>query len=246
MSLPEPAQSPPRRLAAGKPQLHQRRSLEQANQVSLQIAGNQVAQSADPQGQHLRQIRKAQGLDPSRVATEACISLGQLYELETGGRRLFYSETLRQQAGRRVALMLGCDWEALSPMPATSPSGPGASIPSDQTSSAAPSAGETSVTTETRAPDPPAAAPMQAPAQTVVSSPAAAGSAHGPAQAPEHALEPLPDGTPGPAHQSTKTGSERSVRAEAVLRAAVWGLLGVVLVLAAARAGWMPGIRLPL
>lgn len=93
--------------------LHQRRSLQEANAVSLQLSGNQLHQSTDPHGQVLRQLRQAQKLDPSSVATQACISLGQLYELETGGRRLFYSEALRTQAARRVASLLHSDWDAI-------------------------------------------------------------------------------------------------------------------------------------
>ena len=103
-----------RRASSGSPVLHQRRSLQDANEVSLNLSGNQLDPSQDPRGQRLRQIRKAQGLDPSSVATQACISLGQLYELETGGERLFYSTTLRDQAGRRVAQLLGEDWDALA------------------------------------------------------------------------------------------------------------------------------------
>lgn len=93
--------------------LHQRRSLQEANDVSQQLSGNQLHQSQDPHGQVLRQLRQSLQLDPSSVATQACISLGQLYELETGGRRLFYSETLRHQAARRVAGLLGSDWDAI-------------------------------------------------------------------------------------------------------------------------------------
>jgi hypothetical protein len=102
---------PPRKLLRPANKLHQRRWLEQANQVSLELSGNQVQQSADPHGQVLRQLRQYQQRSPSEIATLACISLGQLYELETGGQRLFYSQALRQQASRRVAQLLGSDWD---------------------------------------------------------------------------------------------------------------------------------------
>lgn len=102
-----------RSLLRSSPKLHQRRSLQEANSVSLQLSGNQVQHSKDPHGQILRQLRQAQRLDPSIVATQACISLGQLYELETGGQRLFYSNALRQQAARRVARLLHSDWDAI-------------------------------------------------------------------------------------------------------------------------------------
>ena len=63
-----------RRASSGSPVLHQRRSLQEANEVSLNLSGNQLDPSKDPRGQRLRQIRKALGLDPSSVATRACIS----------------------------------------------------------------------------------------------------------------------------------------------------------------------------
>lgn len=111
MSKPEDSGS--RGLLRSSSRLHQKRSLQEANAVSLQLSGNQLHQSTDPHGQVLRQLRQAMRLDPSSVATQACISLGQLYELETGGRRLFYSETLRHQAARRVARLLDSDWDAI-------------------------------------------------------------------------------------------------------------------------------------
>lgn len=239
MNSPEPAHSPPRRLSATRPPLPQRRSLEHANQVSLQISGNQVGQSPDPQGQRLRQIRKAQGLDPSRVATEACISLGQLYELETGGRRLFYSETLRQQAGRRVALMLGCDWDALHPMPAPSPSGASPASPSD------PDASASTITGQTMAPMPEAAPGTQTHVPSAIASSAALTTEDG--NDHDHGLHHGPDSTPGPeGKESARTGETDTTRAERLLRAGVWGLLAVALMLTAARLGWVPGIQLPL
>jgi len=103
----------PRGLLRQGSRLHQRRSLQEANEISLELSGNQLHHSSDPHGQILRQLRQSLRLDPSKIATQACISLGQLYELETGGRHLFYSEALRHQAGRRVAQLLGSDWDAI-------------------------------------------------------------------------------------------------------------------------------------
>lgn len=64
-----------RRTSSGGPVLYQRRSLQEANLLSLNLSGNQLDPSKDPRGQLVRQFRKAQRLDPSAVATEACISL---------------------------------------------------------------------------------------------------------------------------------------------------------------------------
>ncbi|MGV0959175.1 MAG: PriCT-2 domain-containing protein [Limnohabitans sp.] len=61
----------------------------------------------------LRQLRIQLGVDPSLLATNACISLSQLYELEDGGDARFYSASLRRQAGRRVARLLGADWDRM-------------------------------------------------------------------------------------------------------------------------------------
>ncbi|MFY7871541.1 MAG: helix-turn-helix domain-containing protein [Limnohabitans sp.] len=101
----------PRKTLRPGNQLHQRRWLEQANQTSLELNGLQEQPSKDPHGQILRQLRQSQHRSPSDIATLACISLGQLYELETGGNRLFYSDALRQQAARRVAQLLNSRWE---------------------------------------------------------------------------------------------------------------------------------------
>jgi transcriptional regulator with XRE-family HTH domain len=214
-----PDQSQPRRVAPGRAQLHQRRSLQAANEVSLQLSGNQVGLSQDPQGQRLRQIRKAQGLDPARVATEACISLGQLYELETGGRRLFYSDTLRQQAGRRVATILGSDWDALA-----CEAGICASAPSIPTSAEVPQGFE----------------PVNGPASergTATAQPSSGDQAQVSPTTAEAGSSP-------PAHSPEPQTSVHT--AERVLRGLVWILMVLVLVLAAARMGWVPGLHLPL
>jgi len=68
---------------------------------------------ADARGQALRNLRLQQQRDPVVLATEACISLRQLFQLETGAHSLFYSPGLRNQAGRRVATILGADWDRL-------------------------------------------------------------------------------------------------------------------------------------
>lgn len=67
----------------------------------------------DLRGQTLRLLRMQQNWDPAILATQACISLRQLYQLECGETSLFYSQSLRNQAGRRVATILGAQWDAL-------------------------------------------------------------------------------------------------------------------------------------
>jgi len=69
----------------------------------------------DVRGQALRQLRMQKGWDAVSLATQACISLRQLYQLESGETTLFYSQSLRNQAGRRVAALLGTRWDELEP-----------------------------------------------------------------------------------------------------------------------------------
>ena len=70
-------------------------------------------QQQDPRGQTLRLLRLQSNRDPVFLATEACISLRQFYQLENGETSLFYNTGLRNQAGRRVATLLGVRWDEL-------------------------------------------------------------------------------------------------------------------------------------
>ncbi|WP_146187753.1 RodZ family helix-turn-helix domain-containing protein [Limnohabitans sp. T6-5] len=85
----------------------------QANRDALALLGLGNETTTDLKGQVLRQMRLAQNLDPAVLATEACISLAQLYEIEKGIDSLFYSDTLRQQAARRVSQLLSIDWDQI-------------------------------------------------------------------------------------------------------------------------------------
>jgi hypothetical protein len=89
------------------------RTLHTANKIALHHLGLPVNTSGDPKGRVLRQLRVQLGIDPSLLATQACMSLSQLYQLEDGGTSRFYSESLRRQAGRRVAALLGADWDQM-------------------------------------------------------------------------------------------------------------------------------------
>lgn len=92
----------------------QARTLQIANCRALKHLGSPIDTTTDPKGRVLRQLRLQLGVDPSLLATQACMSLSQLYELESGGISRFYSDSLRRQAGRRVAHLLGTDWDRMA------------------------------------------------------------------------------------------------------------------------------------
>lgn len=107
-------QSASRTLPRPATRLHQRRSLLQANQASLDFAAELLSRpSEDPHGSVLRKLRQHLKRSPEELATSACLSVGQLHEIETGSGTLFYSPSLRLQAARRVARLLGTDWDAI-------------------------------------------------------------------------------------------------------------------------------------
>ena len=89
------------------------RTLQNANKEALHLLGQPMDTPGDPKGRVLRMLRLQTGIDPSLLATQACMSLSQLYELEEGGNSRFYSDSLRRQAGRRVARLLGADWDRI-------------------------------------------------------------------------------------------------------------------------------------
>lgn len=91
----------------------QKQLLSQANQRAKPLGNSTPIQGTDPQGAALQQLRLARNLDAATLASQACLSVPQLYELENGHASLFYSTGLRNQAGRRVAALLGADWDAL-------------------------------------------------------------------------------------------------------------------------------------
>ena len=89
------------------------KNLLQANRDAVTLLGLGNDPTFDMKGQVLRQLRLTQNLDPALLATEACISVAQLYEIEKGVDSLFYSDNLRQQAARRIAQLLGIDWDQI-------------------------------------------------------------------------------------------------------------------------------------
>ncbi len=99
------------------------RTLQHANREALRQLGCSVEATSDAKGRVLRQLRLQLGLDPSVLATQACMSLSQLYELEDGGHSRFYSASLRRQAGRRVAQLLGANWDQIGQDDLSTPPG---------------------------------------------------------------------------------------------------------------------------
>lgn len=87
------------------------RHLLLANKNMEKFMGQQSMDSDDPSGSVLRRLRTQQGLEAFVVASRACITVGQLYELETGQDSLFYTPGLRRKAAQRVANILGSDWD---------------------------------------------------------------------------------------------------------------------------------------
>jgi hypothetical protein len=86
------------------------RNLLHANKKSDNFIGQQHLVSDDPFGGVLRQLRIQRGIEAFDLATNTCISVWQLYELETGKDTLFYTPGLRNKAAQRVAEYLGSDW----------------------------------------------------------------------------------------------------------------------------------------
>ncbi len=84
-----------------------------SNQRSMNLLGDGTESTADTKGRVIRQHRLAQNMDPALLAAQACISLIQLYEIETGQSAHFHSRSIMERTARRVALLLGLDWDAL-------------------------------------------------------------------------------------------------------------------------------------
>jgi transcriptional regulator with XRE-family HTH domain len=101
-------------LLKAQPSPGQIKSLLHANRLAVNHLGQGTASSSNEKGSLLRRIRLDRGIDPALLATEACISLAQLYDIETGEEGLFYSPLLREQTARRVSHLLQVDWNNLS------------------------------------------------------------------------------------------------------------------------------------
>jgi hypothetical protein len=93
--------------------LHIKRYLLQANKNLEIFIGDQNSDTDDLFGRVLRRLRIHKGLEAYVVASKACITVWQLYELETGEDTLFYTPGLRLKAAQRVAEFLGTDWSEI-------------------------------------------------------------------------------------------------------------------------------------
>lgn len=91
----------------------QNESLLHANRSSAAHLDQFTEISEDPKGRLIRSLRIQLELDPAELATQACISVAQLYEIEQGLSTRFYSSSLREQAAKRVAKLLNADWDKL-------------------------------------------------------------------------------------------------------------------------------------
>lgn len=91
----------------------QNESLLHANRSSAAHMDQFAEVSEDPKGRLIRNLRLHLELDPAELATQACISVAQLYEIEQGLSTRFYSSSLREQAAKRVAKLLNADWDKL-------------------------------------------------------------------------------------------------------------------------------------
>lgn len=88
-------------------------ALARANALAYARLGQPPASGQDARGHALRLLRHQSQVDPVDLATRACLSLRQLYQLENGEDSLFYSQSLRNQAARRVTRLLGANWDQL-------------------------------------------------------------------------------------------------------------------------------------
>jgi len=67
-----------------------------------------VYERCDPA--YLRDLREAAGMDIFILARNACLSVGQVRELESGQQgHYFYSDTIKRQAYKRVLMLLGAE-----------------------------------------------------------------------------------------------------------------------------------------
>ena len=68
-------------------------------------AAGSVYERCDPA--FLRQLHEASGMDETHLARLACLSVAQVRQLASGGDSLFYSQTIKRQAYKRLLMILG-------------------------------------------------------------------------------------------------------------------------------------------
>jgi len=69
--------------------------------------------AAGVKGGRLRALRLLAGLDLIELAKRASLSSSQLEQLENGSHGSFYNDSIRRQAARKVAMVLGADPESV-------------------------------------------------------------------------------------------------------------------------------------
>lgn len=80
-------------------------------------------------GELLRNLREAKSIEISSIARQVNLSVAQLRQLESdqlapGEKALFYSETIKANAAKKVARALGADLDVLAPLPDSEPAIP--------------------------------------------------------------------------------------------------------------------------
>ena len=81
--------------------------------LELDPSNQEVPKVADVNGDRLRDLRLLARLDLSELAKRAALSSTQLEQLENGTHGSFYNASIRRQAARKVALILGADPESV-------------------------------------------------------------------------------------------------------------------------------------
>lgn len=81
--------------------------------LELDPSNQDDPKAADVKGDRLRELRLLARLDLSELAKRAALSPSQLEQLENGTHGSFYNASIRRQAARKVALILGADPESV-------------------------------------------------------------------------------------------------------------------------------------
>ncbi len=81
--------------------------------LDLDPSTQDLPQAAGVKGERLRALRLLAGLDLSELAKRAALSSSQLEQLENGSHGSFYNDSIRRQAARKVAMVLGADPESV-------------------------------------------------------------------------------------------------------------------------------------
>jgi transcriptional regulator with XRE-family HTH domain len=81
--------------------------------LELDPSNQDDPKAVDVNGDRLRELRLLARLDLSELAKRAALSSAQLEQLENGTHGSFYNASIRRQAARKVALILGADPESV-------------------------------------------------------------------------------------------------------------------------------------